>query len=188
MKNKIFLIAGPSGTGKGSVVDELVKNKELRLAWAKTVTTRPRRPDDKKLSRRIFVSDEEFTLMEKSGEILEKNHYNGYWYGTPKSSIEKIFEMGKNPLIEVDINGVVSLKKIFGSKLVSIFIYSTLEELKSRLIERGMDANVIEQRLEISKKELAQKDYCDYSVHNKQNKLEETIGEIERIINSELED
>ena len=185
--NKIFIILGPSGAGKGSITRALAKDRSLNLLWSKTATTRPRRGDDKSSSRHEILSEKEFLDLVDSGEILEHNRYNGNLYGTLKSPIVEIFNKEKNPLMEIDINGAMNLKKIFPDKVVTIFIYATRDELKKRLLARGMDASVINQRLKIADREFEKSEQCDYKIHNKQNELQDSINNIKRIITNELE-
>lgn len=185
--NKIFIILGPSGAGKGSITSALAGDNKLNLVWSKTATTRPPRDDDKSSSRHKLLSEKEFMDLVKSGEILEHNRYNGNLYGTLQSPIVEIFKQEKNPLMEIDINGAMNLKKIFPDKVVTIFIYATREELKKRLLARGMDDSVINQRLKIADEEYEKSKECDYRVHNKQNELPNTINNIKQIITTELE-
>ena len=185
MNNKIFIIVGPSGVGKGSITKALAANKSLNLEWARTATTRPRRPDDSALSQRQFFSEKEFKAMVKSGEILEHNFYNGHYYGALKSSVEGIINKKKNLLLEIDINGAMNLKKQFGTKVVLIYIYATKRELKKRLLERGMGAKVISQRMEIAERENGFRNKCDYTIHNQQNQLDAAVAEAEQIVSNE---
>lgn len=186
--NKIFIIVGPSGAGKGSLTSALAQDKQLNLMWAKTITTRARRPDDKKLSHREFVSIAEFKRMITGGEILEYNIYGNQYYGTLRSSVKNILKNHHNVLLEIDITGAKNIKKIFSRQAVIIFIYATKEELLKRLLKRKMDATVIAQRLNITKNELKERRYSDYVIHNKQNQLDSTINKISNIIRGELEE
>lgn len=185
--NKIFIIVGPSGAGKGSITSALVDDKTLNLVWAKTATTRAPREDDKKLSRHEFVSADQFKKMVKNGEILEFNIYQKNYYGTLRNSVEKILKDKHNVLLEIDINGAKNIKNIFGKQAELIFVYATKSELEKRLRKRKMDDKVIAQRLNIAEKELQQRKYCDHTIHNIQNKLDVTINKISQIIRGELE-
>lgn len=185
--NKIFVLTGPSGAGKGSVADALVEKPSLKLRWVTTLTSRRRRKDDAELSRHYFTNKAGFKKQIKEGNILEYNIYNGNYYGTPKSSIEEIITDKYNPLLDIDINGARALKEIYKKRLVVIFISASLDELETRLRTRGMDDKVIEQRLLISKKELDDSNKFDYRIHNKQNYIEKTIDIISKIIEEEIE-
>lgn len=185
--NKIFVLTGPSGAGKGSVADALIEKPALKLRWVTTLTSRRRRKDDAELSRHYFTNKAGFKKQIEEGNILEYNIYNGNYYGTPKSSIEEIIADRHNPLLDIDINGAKALKKIYKKRLIVIFISATLDELEARLRTRGMDDKVIAQRLRISVKELDGANKFDYRIHNKQNHINKAIDIISKIIEEEIE-
>lgn len=174
---KLILVSGPSGAGKGSVMEKITADAELNLYWCKTVTTRPQKSEDKGISRRIFVDRPAFKKMQDRGELLETNYFSSNWYGTPVSELQKAWQENKTPILEIDINGVKNLKKQY-SKALTIFITASLEDLKERLIKRGRDtAEEIKKRIEIAKGELPQTKYFDITIENKEGKLKETIKE-----------
>lgn len=178
--NKIFIISGPSGVGKGTLVKALVKNKDLNLEWGKTATTREQRDDDKEGSKRIFLSKQEFVNKIKAGELAEKNFYGGHYYGTLKSEIEK---SKSNLVFEIDINGGLNLKKLYPKKTVLIFITAPLSDIKRRLQERKTNTpEEIKERLEIAQAELTKAKNYDYQVENPQGHPEKAIEKLEKII------
>jgi len=174
-QQKLIVICGTSGSGKGSVVRGLLSDKKLNLRWAKTATTRPPRPDDPKTSRRVFLSRDEFEKLLTEGEIIERNEYNGHYYGALKSEIEKYPR--RNAIIETDINGALTLKKVYKENCLTIFVYSTLLETEGRLRKRGMPDKVISTRLKIAEKEVGERNLCDKVIANKEGKLDKTIAE-----------
>lgn len=178
---KIFVISGPSGCGKGTIIETLMKNN-ADLAWPKSYTTRLERESDKSENHYIFVDEIKFKELEKSGEIFESNLYNDNWYGSSKSEIDKIISDGKTVIKEVDVNGGEAYRKTF-TNAVSIFITTSLDNIKVRLIGRGQNTDEeITERLNIAKEEIGKaKDY-DYVVENPEGHPEKAVEEIEKII------
>lgn len=180
------MISGPSGVGKGTLVEAVRKNHQSEFYWAKSYTTRPERVSDKTEAHYIFVDVNKFKELEKSGEVLESNFFSGNWYGSSKSEIDRALESGKNILKEVEVNGAIIYKEKYPESVL-IFIKADLQNIKSRLINRGQNtAEEIQSRLKIARKEMTfEKDY-DYSVVNPEGHPEKAIEEIEKIIKKEI--
>jgi len=120
--------------------------------------------------------------------LIESNFFNGHWYGTPWSEIERINEKGRDVIIEVDLNGVKSLKSKF-TNVISTFIETSLADLKKRFILRAQDSpKVIEARLRIAQREIAESKVCDHIVKNKQGELEKTVDAVVKIIKQNRRD
>lgn len=180
--NNIFIISGPSGCGKGTIVEALLKKPELNLYWAKSYTTRPERESDKSEHKYIFVDQNKFDELKSEGEILESNFFNHNWYGTSKSEIDKAQAEGKTIIKDIDVNGAFAFRKLFNNVKL-IFITASLENIKARLIGRGQNSEAeITDRLKIAKQEIAlSKDY-DFIVENPEGHPEKAVEEIEKII------
>lgn len=182
IKGKIFVISGPSGVGKGTIVEALLKNPALNFYWAKSYTTRPPRESDKAEDHYIFVDEKQFKTLENSGEIIESNFYNGYFYGSSKSEIDKAILQGKNVLKEVEVNGGMAYKKLYPDAVL-IFVKADLEDIKNRLQKRGQNTvEEIKARLATARRELKYEKEYDYSVINPEGHPEKAVGEIEKII------
>ena len=183
--HNIFIISGPSGCGKGTIVEGLISNSDLNLYWAKSYTTRPKRESDNTEQKYIFVTTDKFKVLENEGEILESNYYNGNWYGTSKSEIENNIE-SHNIIKDIDVNGGMAYRKIFPNAKL-IFIESSIDDIKSRLVKRGQNTEVeISQRLDSAKKELEMaKDY-DYIINNPEGYPEKAIQNIADIITKQI--
>lgn len=181
-KGKNFVISGPSGVGKGTIVEALLKNPTLNFYWAKSYTTRPPRQSDKAENHYFFVAEEKFKTLEKQGEIIESNFYNGNFYGSSKSEIDKAILQGKNILKEVEVNGGMNYKKLYPDAVL-IFVKADLEDIKNRLISRGQNTTEeIEARLKTAEEELKYEKEYDFSVINPEGHPEKAIWEIEKII------
>ena len=185
-RGKIFIISGPSGVGKGTIMDEVLKDKSLGLHRGINITTRKPRKGDEKNPHYIFIDKKTFLRMYHQGLILEKDKHFGVYYGTSKIVLEKIVRQGKNALIEIDaLNGSKVAKEL--PKATSIFIYCDRNELKKRLEDRRDDPKrVIEEKMERSKKELQMKSKYDYNVLNPEGKPEEAVTKVKEIIGKEI--
>jgi guanylate kinase len=180
---KIFIITGPSGSGKDTVINGLLECRELRLAKSRTATTRARRNGE--TNERIFVDESRFDEMFKSGELIERNMFNNNWYGASRSELINVLMSDKNAIMEIDLNGVISFKSIF-SNVVAIFLRVEPDFLRQRLLDRGTeDKKTIEKRLLIAESEMENSSVCDYVVDNKQGKVNDTIKKVTEIIRRE---
>lgn len=181
-KAKIFVISGPSGVGKGTIIEALRKMPELNLFCSKSYTTRAERESDFEEQKYIFIDENKFHELEKMGEIIESNFYNNHWYGSSKSEIEKALADGKNVVKDIDVNGGLFYKKTFPGAVL-IFIKSDLQDIERRLRHRGQNKNDdIMARLKIAEKELAQENEYHHSVINPEGQPEKAVAEIKKII------
>ncbi len=165
-KGRVFIISGPSGSGKDTLMKKVFE-KAPEILFSISSITRPMRVGEVEGEKYNFVSRERFEEMIANDELLEHNVFVGNYYGTPKAPVLKAVESGKDMLIEVDVNGAYQIfEKI--PDAVSIFIMPpSLEVLKNRLTGRGTDSQeVIDKRLFEALREIASaKDY-DYIVVN----------------------
>lgn len=184
-QGKLFVISGPSGVGKGTIVDALL-TKNSDLYWAKSYTTRRERQSDESENHYIFVDKDEFNRLRESGEILEANFYNGSWYGSSKSEIFKAINSGRNVVKEVEVNGGLFYKKTF-PKAILIFIKADIDDIKRRLIKRRQNSKEeINDRLEIAKKEFKVETDYDYSVVNPEGHPEVAVEKLHKIVQNEI--
>lgn len=165
-KGRVYIISGPSGSGKDSVMKKVFE-KQPNIAFSISSITRAMRPGEVEGEKYNFISCERFEEMIKNDELLEHNVFVGNYYGTPKAPVIKCIENGQDMLIEVDVNGAVQIREKM-PEAISIFIMPpSLDVLKKRLTGRGTDSEeVIEKRLNEALREIASaKDY-DYIVVN----------------------
>jgi guanylate kinase len=166
---KCIILCAPSGSGKTSIAKYLLHQPEFNLEFSVSATTREKRPGEENGKDYYFLSVEEFKQKIDNDEFIEwEEVYEGVFYGTLKSEIDRIWQAGKNVLFDVDVEGGISLTKYFGEKALAIFIEPpSIEELKKRLRKRGTETEEkIKQRIEKAAKEMEYAKWFDTIVVN----------------------
>lgn len=186
---KLFLILGPSGSGKGTVIDFLRKEFPDAI-FPLSCTTRSPRPGERDGQVYHFLTKEEFQKKIASGELLEWAvvHHDNF-YGTLKSSILNALIQGKTVIREVDMQGVKSIQKLLpADQVVAIFITApSWENLKRRILGRSnISEEELKQREDSFKKEMEFSKQCDFVVMSEEGKIEEFCGEVGSIIRREM--
>ncbi len=187
MPEKLVIISAPSGAGKTTIVNHLL-GCGLNLSFSVSATTRPLRGNEENGKDYFFLSVEEFKKRIENNEFVEwEEVYKDLFYGTLKSEIERIWEMGHNVLFDVDVKGGISLKNKFGNKSIAIFIMPpSVEELENRLIKRATDTpEKIKMRVEKAKDELKLANQFDTVIVNHQ--LDKAKEEAVKILTSFLQ-
>lgn len=138
---KVVIVSAPSGSGKTTVVNHLLESFDC-FAFSVSATTRAPRGTEKDGEAYYFISEAEFRRRIEAGAFVEHEQvYNGVFYGTLKSEVDRIWGMDKVILFDVDVKGGVSLKKYFGEDALSIFIKApSIKEIRRRLEKRGTDS------------------------------------------------
>lgn len=178
-KGNLFIVSGPSGTGKGTVCNELLKKENIFLSVSST--TREIRKDEVPGETYNYVTEKEFTDMIDNGEMLEYAEYNGHYYGTPAKAVETQMNTGKNVLLEIEPQGALKVKKIFEDAILIFIVPPSVKELKRRLEKRGRESSEqIEKRLETAKWEMEQGYKYNHVVVN--DGLEDCVDDVIGII------
>jgi guanylate kinase len=175
----IFVITGPSGVGKGTLIRTLLE-RIPQLQLAVSATTREPRPGEQDGVDYHFLSDAEFDRRVLAGEFLEHANYSGRRYGTLKSELDK-----RDVVLEIEVQGARQVLREM-PEAVRIFIAPPSEEtLRLRLVGRGTDdPEQVEARLTTAKAELAAQDDFTHVVHN--DRLEDAADELERVVRAAL--
>ena len=179
----LIIMSGPSGVGKGTIREELMKKDDLNLHYSVSMTTRGMRPGEVNGREYYFVSREEFDQNIKNDNLLEWAEFVGNRYGTPRDKVEQMRNEGKNVMLEIEVNGTAQvLNKVHDEGVISIFIAPpSLEELEKRLRGRGTESEeVIKSRVAKATQEFAFKDQYKYIVVN--DDLSKAVDEVRQII------
>ncbi|WEK83070.1 MAG: guanylate kinase [Mycoplasma sp.] len=191
-KGLLFLLVGPSGVGKKTIWQPIIKDPRLNICFSISMTTRPMRPGEIEGVDYFFKTKEQFELAIKNNELLEYATYANNYYGTPKAFVEKLRNEGKNVMLEIEGQGalfVIDLcKKCQDDGLVSIFIKpESLEDLRNRLKNRSTECDeVIEKRIKQSEWELTQINKFKYVICNRTGQSEQATKELFNIFATEL--
>jgi len=165
---KLIIFAAPSGAGKSSLIKKIIKDSENNLELSVSATTRLPREGEIHGKDYFFISEKEFNELKNNQAFLEFANVHGHQYGTIKSFVDEKLEEGIHVILDIDVQGFTQIQRAIIKDIVSIFIIPpSFDELKRRLILRGLDSNdVIDKRLENARKELEQAENFDYLVLN----------------------
>lgn len=183
MAGLLFVISGPSGVGKGSIIQGLlICIKDLLVSVS--ATTRHSRPGEINGIHYHFLGQEEFLRHIESGKFMEWVQVHGAYYGTPKQFLEKELSAGKDIVLDIEVKGAKEVRKYF-TDAVSIFIIPpSLEELHNRLLNRKTEnKDARSKRLARAEEELREIQEYDYIVINED--LEKAIQDVCAIITAE---
>ena len=182
-KGKLFIVSGPSGSGKDTILQGVFKkHPEIKLSISSI--TRAMRVGEVEGEKYHFISRDEFEELLKNDMLLEHNVFVGNYYGTPKAPVEECLNAGGDMILEIDVNGAAQVREKM-PEAISIFIMPpSFEVLKNRLSGRGTETEeVVEQRMTAALGEIARAKEYDYIVINDQ--LDVAIDDLLSIILSE---
>ncbi len=166
--NILFVISGPSGVGKGTLLADMVK-KDDSLVYSVSATTRDMRDGEAEGVTYYYKTHKEFDRLIEAGDVIEWDEYEGNKYGTLISSINKSLETGKNIVFDITVPGAVNIKKAYGDRAVSVFILPpSIEVLRDRLMGRNREGlEEIESRISFAVNgEIAEYKKFDYAIIN----------------------
>jgi guanylate kinase len=181
---KVFVIVGPAGVGKGTLVKHL-RQRLPELSLAVSATTRTPRPGEVDGEHYHFLTREAFDARVAAGDFVEHAEYAGNRYGTLRSELESRLRDGQSVLLEIELQGARQLRQTLPDA-VSVFIAPpTTQALRARLLRRGTDSpEQIAARLKAAERELAAKPEFEHVVVN--DHLEEAVRQLVAIVESEL--
>lgn len=167
-RGKLLIFAAPSGSGKSTLIN-FIMSQGLNIHFSISSTTRQPRGTEQHGREYYFLSVEEFRdNIAKDNFVEYEEVYEGRYYGTMRSEVEKRLEMGENVVFDVDVHGALNIKKQYGDQALCVFIMPpSVEELRRRLEGRATDApEVIEQRMQRAEYEISRADDFDVRIIN----------------------
>lgn len=183
----VFVISGPSGVGKGTLLNALIERNKDKIGYSVSATTRDRREGESEGIHYFFKTNEEFDDLIKIGDVLEYDTYAGNRYGTLKSVLMDSINIGKSIALDITVPGAMALKKSLKNDVVTVFIMPpSVEVLRERLTGRNREGiDEIEERIRFAVESELSKYYdYDYVVIN--NDLEKAVDDLENILNAEF--
>lgn len=182
-EGKIIIVSAPSGCGKSTIINAIMERANVPLQFSVSATNRKPRTGEQNGVNYHFLTTEEFQLHIANGDFVEYEEvYPGRFYGTLRSEVEQRCANGENVVLDIDVKGGVNVKRMFGSKALSIFIMPpSVEELRRRLESRATDsADDIDRRVAKAELEISFAPQYDTVVVN--DNLAEAIDLTERMI------
>lgn len=180
---KLFVFSAPSGSGKTTIVQYLLKQKELNLSFSISATSRDPRGDEKHGEHYYFITLKEFKQHIKNGDFLEwEEVYRDNFYGTLKTEVNRIWSNGKNVIFDIDVVGGLRIKKKYPDRTLAVFVKPpSVDELKRRLKKRKTESEErINMRIAKASVELATAPQFDFVIEN--NDLTAALEEAKQLV------
>lgn len=185
VKPRLYVISGPSGVGKDTVIDHL----RLRLPefhFAVTATTRERRPGEMDGVHYFFMTEKRFLSDRDEGEYIESAEVYGNWYGVPRSGIRHALHEGRNAIVKVDVQGAATIRALAPDAILIFLMPPSIDDLTRRLYHRKTDGpSVMMRRVQTATHELLAVSEFDYVVFNEEDAVDHTLDQIMAIIVAE---
>ena len=173
---KVIVLCAPSGCGKSTIIHTLLDSNAVDMKFSVSATNRKPRPGEVDGADYHFMTTEQFRDAIAQNRFIEwEQVYPGRYYGTLKDEVVKTADSGENVLLDIDVKGALTVKKLFGDRALTIFILPPdIETLRKRLIARGTDAlDEIERRVSKAEYEISFADQCDIRIIN--DKLDDSV-------------
>ncbi len=168
-KGKIIVVAAPSGCGKSTIINAILQEGDLNLGFAVSATTRAPREGEQEGVNYYFMTEDAFRDAIADGLFVEYEEvYPGRFYGTLRSEIDRITSEGHNIILDLDVNGALGVKELYGPQALTVFIQPpSIEELRHRLESRGTEKpEVIDERIDRAEYELSRAAAFDRQIVN----------------------
>ncbi|KAF0140284.1 MAG: guanylate kinase [Stygiobacter sp.] len=183
---KLFVFAAPSGSGKTTIVKDVLKNYS-EFVFSISATTRKKRQTETDGKDYYFISESDFLNKIESNEFVEWERFYDYYYGTLKSQIVSNIKNGLHTVFEVDVKGAVKIKECYPNSILIFIAPPSIEVLRNRLIQRNTETEEdLKKRIERAEMELSYKDKFDYVVSNVN--LEVAKEEVRKIIENVIKE
>lgn len=183
-KGRLFVVSGPSGVGKGTIIEQITARLGDSVMLSVSATTRDPRPGDVDGVNYYFLTEEEFVSRVSAGRFLEHAYVHGHYYGTPLDPVEAAVEAGRDVILEIDVQGAMKVKETYGEGVYIFILPPSIKILRERLSGRGTEtAEVVDQRMGKAMGEIGYLDRYDYGVVN--DDLDRAVEQVLDIIKAE---
>ncbi|MBM4176605.1 MAG: guanylate kinase [Ignavibacteria bacterium] len=180
-KAKLIVISAPSGSGKTSVLKEILKLNKGKLTFSISATTRKKRHNEINGVEYYFLTEEKFKQKLEKNDFVEWENIYGDYYGTLKSEVDRLLQEDKSILFELDVNGSLQLKKLYPEAKLIFIVPPSIEVLEERLKNRNTETpEKLAKRIERAKMELDKAKYFDFEVKNYE--LADAVTEVNKIV------
>lgn len=184
VKPKLFVFSAPSGSGKTTIVKDILSSFP-NFKFSVSATTRKKRHNEIDGIDYFFITEEEFKRKIDNNEFIEWEKFYDYYYGTLKKIVDENIQNGFTTVFEVDVKGALNIKKVYPDAVLIFIVPPSIDELKERLKKRNTETyEDLKKRIERAEMELSFKDKFDYVVKN--INLDEAKEEVKKIIEKEI--
>ncbi len=186
-RGTLLVVSGPAGSGKGTVLGNLLKDTS-KYVYSVSATTRSPRPGEVDGKQYFFLTKEKFLSLVSEDSFLEHAEYVGNYYGTLRSFVEEKLEEGKNVILEIEVQGALQIREKMPEAMLIFLCPPDYATLENRLRGRGTETDeVIRKRLATALEEIKIAAGYDYLVVNEDGRSEECAAKIDRIVNDRPE-
>ncbi len=181
----LFVVSGPSGAGKDTLVDAL-RARMPRLRYSVSATTREPRPGEREGEHYFFLSKEAFEARQAQSGFLEWRTYNDQLYGTPRDFVETTLAQGYDLIVKPEVNGAIAIKTAYPDAVLIFLVPDRFSVLRERLLARRTETNEeIANRLEIAHQEMKFIRQFDYLVINEEGRADQASADLQAILQAE---
>jgi guanylate kinase len=181
----LVVLSGPSGVGKDSILMRM-RDIGFPFHFVVTATSRAQRPGERDGYDYHFVSKARFEEMIARGELLEWAEVYGHYKGIPKSEVVQALQSGRDVILRIDVQGAATIKRLAPDAVFIFLAPGSFDELHNRLQWRRTESpDQMEQRLAMARREMAALDTFDYVVINREDHLDDAVGQIRNIMSAE---